>query len=129
MSSLLILALLSAPAAETTPADDFPARVQQAKLTEASATGPDYQKKLWAQIGNPTTDALKGCIATLPKANKAPFTLVADVHPDGTLGRVEVRPTTDVATCLLSKFASWKPPAPPADPAPYPIEVDFSITP
>ncbi|WP_266170262.1 peptidase C13 [Dyella subtropica] len=127
MSSLLILALLSAPV--DTPVDDFTTRVTQAKLTEASATGPAYQKQLWDQIGNPTTDALKGCIATLPKANKAPFTLVADVHTDGTLGRVEVRPTTDVATCLLSKFAAWKLPAPPATPAPYPIEVDFSITP
>lgn len=128
MSSLLILALLTTAAADT-PSDEFTTRVTQAKLAEASATGPAYQKQLWDQIGNPTTDALKGCIGTLPKANKAPFTLVADVQPDGNLTRVEVRPTTDVATCLLSRFATWKLPAPPSSPAPYPIEVDFTITP
>jgi hypothetical protein len=125
VSSLLILALLAA--APDAPADDFTTRVQQAKLTEAAATGPAYQKQLWDQIGNRTTDALKSCIATLPKADKAPFTLVADVYADGKLGRVEVRPTTDLATCLLSRFASWKLPAPPASPVPYSIEVDFTI--
>ena len=126
MTSLLFLALLSAPGM---PADDFSTRVQQAKLTEGAKDGPDYQKKMWAAIGDRTTDALKSCIATLPKPNKAPFTLVADVHADGSLGRVEVRAPTDVATCLLSRFASWTLPAPPASPVPYPIEVDFSIAP
>jgi hypothetical protein len=126
MPSLLVLALLSAPAA---PADDFSSRVTQAKLAEGAATGPDYQKQLWNLIGDRTTDALKGCIASLPRPDKSPFTLVADVAPDGTLGRVEVRPATDLATCLLSRFATWKVPKPPADPAPYPIEVDFSIAP
>jgi hypothetical protein len=126
MTSLLFLALLSAPGM---PADDFPTRVQQAKLTEAAKHGPEYQKKLWAAIGDRTTDVLKQCIASLPRPDKSPFTLVADVHADGSLGRVEVRAPTDVATCLLSRFATWTLPAPPASPAPYPIEVDFSIAP
>lgn len=126
MTSLLVLALLSAPAM---PADDFSTRVQQAKLTEGAKGGSEYQKLMWAAIGDRTTDALKSCIATLSKPDKSPFTLVADVHADGSLGRVEVRAPTDVATCLQSPFASWKLPAPPASPAPYPIEVDFSITP
>lgn len=126
MTSLLFLALLSAA---DTPADDFPARVQQAKLAEAAAGGADYQKKLWDAIGDRTTDTLKSCIASLPKPDKSPFTLVAEVHPDGSLGRVEVRAPTDLATCLRDRFASWTLPAPPASPAPYPVEVDFSITP
>jgi hypothetical protein len=126
MTSLLFLALLSASGM---PADDFPTRVQQAKLTEAAKDGPEYQKKLWAAIGDRTTDVLKQCIASLPRPDKSPFTLVADVHADGSLGRVEVRAPTDVATCLLSRFATWTLPAPPASPAPYPIEVDFSIAP
>jgi hypothetical protein len=126
MTSLLFIALLSAPGM---PVDDFSTRVQQAKLTEAAKGGSEYQKKMWDAIGDRTTDALKGCIASLPKPNKAPFTLVADVHADGSLGRVEVRAPTDVATCLLSQFASWKLPTPPASPVPYPIEVDFSIAP
>ncbi len=126
MTSLLFLALLSTP---DMPADDFSMRVQQAKLSEAAKGGSEYQKKMWDAIGDRTTDALKSCIASLPKPNKAPFTLVADVQADGSLGRVEVRAPTDVATCLLSRFATWKLPVPPASPAPYPIEVDFSITP
>ncbi|MGO4701626.1 peptidase C13 [Dyella sp. 2RAB6] len=126
MTSLLFLALLSTPGL---PADDFSTRVQQAKLTEAAKGGSEYQKAMWAAIGDRTTDALKACITSLPKPNKTPFTLVAEVHPDGSLGRVEVRAPTDVATCLLSSFANWKLPAPPASPAPYPIEVDFTIEP
>lgn len=130
MSRLLFTALLCWTAVATAaPSDEFTTRVTQAKLAEASPTGPDYQKKLWDKIGNPTTDALKACIASLPLANKAPFTLVADVQRNGSLTRAEVRPTTDVATCLLSKFASWTVPPPPESPAPYPVEVDFTITP
>lgn len=128
MSRLLLFALLSWSAvAMAAPDDEFTTRVTQAKLTEGSLTGPDYQKALWAKIGNPTTDALKACIKSIPRANKAPFTLVADVQPNGTLSRVEVRPTTDVATCLLSSFAAWTVPPPPEAPKPYPIEVDFTL--
>lgn len=128
MSRLFLLALIAiTTTVSAAPADEFVTRVTQAKLTEGSLTGPDYQKKLWAKIGNPTTDALKGCIKSLPHANRAPFTLVADVQPNGSLTRVEVRPTTDVATCLLSQFAAWTVPPPPEDPKPYPIEVDFTL--
>ncbi|TBR36383.1 peptidase C13 [Dyella terrae] len=121
--------LVWSAAATAAPDDEFTTRVTQAKLNEGSLTGPDYQKKLWAKIGNPTTDALKACIASIPNANKAPFTLVADVQKNGSLTRVEVRPTTDVATCLMGKFATWTVPPPPESPVPYPIEVDFTITP
>jgi len=124
MTSLLFLALLSAPGM---PADDFSTRVQQAKLTEGAKDGADYQKKLKAAIWDRTNEVLLACIASLPKPDRSPFTLVADVRADGSLGRVEVRAPTDVATCLLSRFATWKVPAPPASPAPYPIEVDFTL--
>jgi hypothetical protein len=101
--------------------------VKQAKLAEGAAAGPDYQKKLWDRIGNPTTDAYKACLASNTPADKTPFTLVANVHADGRLADIAVQPGTPVASCMAGQFASWTLPAPPATPVPYPIEIDFSI--
>lgn len=127
MSSLLVLALLFAPAAA--PGDDFHQRMLQGRLAEAGRSGPGYQKQLWSTIGTPMTDTLKGCIASNAPADKSPFTLVADVQPDGRTARIEVQPQTALATCLAGQFATWKLPPPPAAPRPYPIEIDISITP
>ncbi|OZB62010.1 MAG: peptidase C13 [Lysobacterales bacterium 14-68-21] len=126
MPNLLALALLMAPAAA--PGDDFHDRITRGRLAEAAATGPAYQKTLWAKIGDPMTDALKGCIARNHDADRAPFTLVADVGGDGHPSRVEVQPATVLATCLASSFTTWTLPTPPKDPKPYPIEIDVSIT-
>lgn len=126
MTTLLALALLLTPA---TGGDDFHDRVTQGRLAEAAATGPAYQKALWAKIGNPMTDTLKGCIARNAPADKSPFTLVADVAADGRPAHIDVQPATVLATCLASSFVTWTLPAPPAEPAPYPIEIDVSITP
>ncbi|WP_243040055.1 peptidase C13 [Dyella sedimenti] len=123
MLLLLALALQPSPAA----GDDFHARVTQAKLAEGAATGPAYQKQLWDRIGNPTTDAYKACLASNAPADKSPFTLVADVQADGHLARIEVQPRTPVAQCMAGQFVGWVLPVPPARPAPYPIEIDFSI--
>jgi hypothetical protein len=126
MTALLALALLLNPA--TTGGDDFHDRVTQGRLAEAAATGPAYQKALWAKIGNPMTDALKACIARNAPADKSPFTLVADVGADGRPAHIDVQPATPLATCLASSFVTWTLPAPPGQPAPYPIEIDVSIT-
>ncbi|HET6431793.1 peptidase C13 [Dyella sp.] len=128
MPNLITLALLMAslPAAA---ADDFHDRVLQGRLAEAAASGPAYQKALWAQIGTPMTDALKDCITRNAPADKSPFTLVASVGADGKPARVLAQPLTPVAACLTSSFSSWTLPAPPKQPAPYPIEIDVSIVP
>ena len=120
---LLAIALQMSPAAST----DFHARVTQSKLAESASTGPAYQKQMWERIGNPTTDAYKACLAGVQDADKGPFTLVADVGADGRLARIAVQPETAVARCMASHFTSLMLPAPPATPAPYPVEVDFSI--
>jgi hypothetical protein len=122
----LAMLLAAAPGAADSTFND---RMTQGKLAEAAATGPAYQKALWGKIGNPTTDALKGCIASNAPANKSPFTLVADILPDGKPARIEVLPPTPVANCMAGQFAGWTLPAPPKQPAPYPIEIDFSIVP
>lgn len=123
MPILLALALQLSPGIGT----DFHTRVSQAKLAEGAATGPAYQKAMWERIGNPTTDAYKACLASNTPADKSPFTLVANVHTDGHLTDIEVQPTTPVATCMAGQYANWVLPAPPASPAPYPVEIDFSI--
>ncbi|GAB3779198.1 peptidase C13 [Dyella agri] len=127
MSIPVALALLLG-AAPVAAGNDFEARVHQAKMAEAAATGPAYQKALWGKIGNPTTDAYKSCLAS-NHDDKSPFTLVLDVDAHGKPQRIAVQPATPVAACLASQFASWMLPAPPASPVPYPLEIDFSVTP
>jgi hypothetical protein len=124
MTALIALALLLGAPQGT---DAFPARVTRAKAVEASPAGAAYQKALWSRIGNPATDAYKGCLASNAPADRTPFTLVADVGADGRPRRIEVRPATPVATCMAGQFATWTLPDPPAQPAPYPIEIDFSV--
>lgn len=124
----LALALLQA-ATGLPPGQDFSTRVTQGRLAEAAATGPAYQKQLWDRITAPTAAALKDCIARHAPADKSPFTLVADVQADGKPTRIEVLPPTPVATCMADRFASGILPPPPTTPAPYPIEIDFSIVP
>lgn len=128
MPVVLAFALLLG-AAPTPRNDGFDARVHQAKMAEAAATGPAYQKQLWDRITGPTAAALKGCIASHAPADKSPFTLVADLQADGRPTRIEVLPPTPVATCMAGRFAGRTLPPPPAAPAPYPIEIDFSIVP
>lgn len=125
MAIALALALQLSPDAGA----DFHARVTQAKLAEGAATGPAYQKQMWERIGNATTDAFKSCLAATQPPDKSPFSLVADVAVDGRLSRIAVQPETPVAQCMASHFASWTLPPPPTKPAPYPVEVDFSIKP
>lgn len=128
MLTFLALALL-AGAQPATSADTFTARVQRAKMVEAGATGPAYQKQFWAKIGNPMTDALKACLANNAPADKSPFTLVADISPDGHPLNVDVRAPTPVAKCLAGQFTAWTFPAPPKLPGStdYPIEIDVSM--
>lgn len=123
MSIVLALALQSSPAAGA----DFQTRVTQAKLAEGADPGPAYQKQMWDRIGKSTTDAYRSCLSST--ADKAPFTLVADVLADGRLSHLAVSPQTPAASCMAGQFTSWTLPAPPASPVPYPVEIDFSIKP
>ena len=130
MSTLLALALLlSAP--QGTSADNFATRVTQGKLVEAGNTGPAYQKQLWDQVTDPFAAALKACIASNAPADKSPFTVVADVSPDGKPHRIDVQPATPVANCFVISLGKMTLPAPPKlpDSATYPIEIDVSIVP
>lgn len=127
MSTLLAFALLLG-AAPASASDDFQARVQAAKMSEAAATGPAYQKALWGKIEGSTATAYKGCLA-LSKQDKTPFTLVLDADALGKPQRIVVQPATPTANCMAAYFAGLALPAPPAASTPYPLEIDFSVTP
>ena len=107
--------------------DGFDDRVKAAKALEDGAAGKAWQAALWDRIGNPATDALKGCIASNEPADRRAFTLVAVVDATGHTSRVAVRPTTPVASCFAGQFAAWVLPLPPGSPASYPVEIDVSI--
>jgi hypothetical protein len=121
--------LLGAP--QTPPDDSFSTRVLRGKLIEAGVGGPEYQKQMWARINDPVTELLKACIASNAPADKSPFTVVAELSPDGKPGRIEAQPATPVASCFASGFEKIALPAPPKlpDGASYPIEIDVSIVP
>jgi hypothetical protein len=127
MSIVLAVALQLLPFAHD---PDFAARVTRGKLIEVGPTGAAYQKQMWDQITGPMTTALKACIARNTPADKSPFTVVADVQPDGHPVRVAAEPATPVASCLSSWFATLTLPLPPklADGGVYAIEIDVSIT-
>ena len=130
MLTLLALALLLG-APQGVSGDSFATRVMQGKLVEAGNTGAAYQKQLWDRINDPFAAALKACIASNAPADKSPFTVVADVSPDGEPGRIDVQPATPVANCLATSLGKMALPAPPRlpDRATYPIEIDVSIVP
>jgi hypothetical protein len=127
MPSILAFALLLATPANAN--DDFQARVHAAKMAEAAATGPVYQKALWNKIEGVTAGAYKHCIAGNKPDDKLPFTLVLDVDAHGKPTNLAVQPDIPVAHCMAGYFATWMLPAPPASPAPYPLEIDFSLKP
>jgi hypothetical protein len=126
MLIVIALALLADPQPTV---DTFTQRVHLAKMMEGSATGPAYQKQFWDKTKEPMTEALHGCITSNAPADKSPFTLVADISPDGHPLHVEVRAPTPVARCLAGEFSLWTFPAPPktADLVDYPIEIDVSM--
>ena len=125
-------AATSASAPTLTPTDNsFAARVLRGKLIEAGATGPAYQKRMWAQLNTPLTHALEGCIVDNAPANKAPFTVILNVATDGALSDIEAQPATPVANCVVAWFHTTTLPVPPPLPntTSYPLEIDVSIVP
>jgi hypothetical protein len=131
MSIILAIALQLVTAPQGNFDDRFAARVTHGRLVETGPTGPAYQKALWSKLGRPMATAIKDCLARNAPADMSPFTLVADVQPDGRPSQVAVEPATPVANCLAGIFASMTLQAPPplAQGALYPIEIDISIKP
>jgi hypothetical protein len=128
MLNLIAVALLmGAPQATSTP-DAFAEREQRAHMAEGAPSGPVYQKQFWDRTTPLMGGAYRECIAS-NHGDKTPFTLVADISPDGHPLHVDVRAPIAVAQCVAAKFSSWTFPAPPKFPGSvnYPIVIDISV--
>jgi hypothetical protein len=127
LSVIAVAFLMGAPQASMV-SDTFNDRVQRGHMAEGAASGPAYQKQFWNKTGNPMTDTYRGCIAS-NAGDKTPFTLVADISPDGHPLHVEVRAPIPVAQCVAAQFSSWTFPPPPKFPGSvnYPIIIDMSV--
>jgi hypothetical protein len=128
LSVIAIALLMGAPQAATTSDDTFTERVRHGHMAEGAASGPAYQKQFWNKTGNPMTDAYRSCLAS-NVGDKTPFTLVADISPDGHPLNVEVRAPIPVAKCVATEFSTWTFPAPPKfqGSTNYPIVIDVSV--
>jgi hypothetical protein len=128
MLSLIAAALLLGSPQAVAATDTFEARVQRGHMAEGAASGPGYQKQFWGKTGNPMTDTYRGCLAS-NNGDKTPFTLVADISPDGHPLNVDVRAPIPVAKCVAAQFSTWTFPTPPKFPGSvnYPIIIDMSV--
>lgn len=128
MLNLIAVALLMSAPQAAAAADRFVEREQRAHMAEGAASGPAYQKQFWDKTAQAMSDAYRGCIAR-NNGDKTPFTLVADISPDGHPLNVDVRAPIAVAHCVAAMFSTWTFPAPPKFPgsANYPIVIDISV--
>ncbi len=128
--SIIILASLL-PFVAFAEDESFSARVQQAKLAEASPDGAAYQKILWKQIGDYTASVMQQCFPKGVKTDTNAFTLVGDVGHDSKLHKVEVRPATPMSRCFANSFAAAPFPQPSEafDANGVPLEIDMKIKP
>jgi len=130
MPSVFMLVALWGGLLAAAPDDTFEQRVQQGRQAERDQDGRAYQNRLWVPLNPLATEALTACLASTPHPDRAPFTLVADIDPQGRPLQVQVRPQTPVASCFAARFAGMTLPAPPPIArAGYPIEIDITMTP
>jgi hypothetical protein len=124
---VVVTLLMGAPQTAVAP-DTFTERVRHGHMAEAAASGPAYQKQFWDKTGDPMTNTYRRCIADNGGDN-TPFTLVADISPDGRALNVEVRAPIPVARCVAAQFSTWAFPKPPKFPGSvnYPIVIDMSV--
>lgn len=128
LSVIAIALLMGAPQAAATADDAFSERVQHGHMAEGAASGPAYQKQFWNKTAIALGNTYRGCIAS-NVGDKTPFTLVADISPDGHPLNVDVRAPIPVAKCVAAQFSTWTFPAPPKFPGSvnYPIIIDVSV--
>lgn len=113
MRAISAFFLASIPLLAVAGTADFGARVQRAKLIEASPEGDAYQKKLWLSVGNQTATVMQECFPRKAKADTDEFTLVGDVNSQCQLQNIELRPSTPMSRCFAKRFAALRFPEPP----------------
>jgi hypothetical protein len=111
----------------------FQARVDEAKRLENTADGQAFVKQWYGQIGEQVVQDYRDCRDAMGPAGKSGnsanghMTLVADVMAGGRVGRVEIRPADSaLAQCVAQRFGRFTLPAPPTQPQPWPVTIDFN---
>jgi hypothetical protein len=126
MKHLLVVAYLIAWPAS---ADDFAARVADAKRASSSSEGAKYDASLGPHIGA----AIRACIppGSNDPANLGSFSLVGRVTATGALKDIEVEPRTKVSLCFADRFGRSQLQSPPGNvgSAGYPVLVEMRINP
>ena len=126
--TLLVLVLATSTALA---ADAFSARVHRAKVIEDLPSGKAYQAVLWQYVGRYTATVMTQCFPEGTRPDTTSFTMVANVLPDHTLSRIEVRPETKMSKCFLNGFKDAPFPVPPKEfgQRGMPIEIDMTVKP
>lgn len=73
-----------------------------------------YQRAMYKSITGHLEDTFKKCFDTTRDAQMDPFTLVADITPEGTARAVEIKPETNIGRCFAKGFEAASFPQPPA---------------
>ena len=119
------------PMAATVPAiaDNFAARVAEAKQAASSSDGARFDAALAPHI----KAALEACIppGSTDPSNLGAFSLVAYVSRDGVPNDVQVDPRTKVSTCFAERFSRSHLPVPPTHKSAngYPVLVEIRVNP
>jgi len=119
------------PMAATVPAiaDNFAARVAEAKQAASSSDGARFDAALAPHI----KAALEACIppGSTDPSNLGAFSLVAYVSRDGVPNDVQVDPRTKVSTCFAERFSRSHLPVPPTHKSAngYPVLVEMRVNP
>src|ERR1700687_6144924 len=93
--------------------ETFAERVRLAKAAETADAYKSYQPVLLRGIGDPMAQIMRACFAKSEKPHADSFVLVADITREGKAQAIEVKPTTNIATCFAAGMSKASFPQPP----------------
>jgi hypothetical protein len=110
--------------------DTFQDRVTSAKAAEAAPTYSQYENAMLKAVTPTLAGGMKHCFDSTKNPSTGAFVLVADLLPDGTATRIEVRPQTNISTCFAAAVAAIRFLQPPEYPGhqPFPIVFEMGIS-
>jgi hypothetical protein len=111
--------------------ETFAERVRLAKAAETAEAYKSYQPVFLRGISDPMAQIMRACFAKTEKPHADSFVLVADITREGKAQAVEVKPTTNIATCFAAGMSKASFPQPPAYPGRqgFPIAIEMKIYP
>jgi len=105
MKYLLFLVIFLLSGCQPNAAPTFSDRVIQAKTVENTPAGARFIQTLLKAHGSEINGFFRVCYAQ-SDTEQGPFSLVADIMPDGRFANVAVRPETAVTKCYANKIGT-----------------------